>query len=120
MITLSAQLTNFPNLKSVKKEIESKVAEEIAEDLAKKFVAGTDFNGSPWVPKKSPGQLLVDTGDTLSSLKSSGNLVSIAGQMIWHQDGTSRLPARPIIGVGSEQERIALEIATETLEKLLK
>jgi hypothetical protein len=39
--------------------------------------------------------------------------------MIWHQDGTSRLPARPIIGVGSEQERIALEIATEAIEKLL-
>lgn len=119
MITFSAQLQNFPKLKAIKKEVETQIAEAIAEDLAKKYVAGTDFNGSAWVPKKSPGQLLVDTGDTLSSLKNTKNVVQIAGQMIWHQDGTSRLPARPIIGVGSEQERIALEIATEAIEKLL-
>lgn len=119
MIGFSATLSNFPNIKSVKTQLESEIAEAIADDLARKYAAGTDFNGSPWVPKKGDGQLLVDTGDTLSSLKNTKNLVKIAGQMIWHQDGTSRLPARPIIGVGAEQEKIALEIATETIEKLL-
>jgi phage gpG-like protein len=119
MIAFDAQLTNFPKFSGIKK-IEQEIAQKIAEDLQNKYQSGSDFNGSPWVPKKGSGQLLVDTGETFGSLNSSGNIVEIAGKMIYHQDGTSRLPARPIIGVGSQQEEIALKIATEALENILK
>ena len=118
MIAFTSQLSGMPNLSSIK-EIETEIAAKLAEDLQQKYQAESDFNGSPWVPKKGSGKLLVLTGATFGSLQSSGNVVSIAGMMIYHQDGTSRLPARPIIGVGSEQEKIALEIGTLALEKLL-
>lgn len=118
MIGFTSTVSNFPSVSGVGKKIEQEVASKIAEDLISKYGASTDFSGNSWVPKKSPGQLLVDTGETLGSLKASGSIVEIAGQMIWHQDGTSRLPARPIIGVSSEQENIAEQIATEILEGL--
>lgn len=119
MIAFQAKLSGFPKLSDFKK-VETKIAKKLAEDLKKKFKAGSDFNGSPWVPKKSPGQLLIDTGETFSSLQASGNTVQIAGKMIYHQDGTSRLPARPIIGVGSIQNTIAMTVAREELDKLLQ
>jgi hypothetical protein len=118
MIGYTVDLKNFPNISSVKDNLESAIAVAIAEDLKSKYQAATDFSGNAWVPKKSPGQLLVDTGATLASLNASGNIIEIAGQMIWHQEGTSRLPARPIIGVSSEQEKIAEEKASEVLESL--
>lgn len=119
MIAFNAQVTKFPKLSGLK-EMEQEIAQKIAEDLKDKYQSGSDFNGVPWVPKKGSGQLLVNTGETFGSLRNIENIVKIAGKMIYHQDGTSRLPARPIIGVGSQQEEIALEIATELLEKLLK
>lgn len=119
MIAFNAKLQGFPNLKSIK-GIETTIAKKLAEDLKKKYKAESDFNGSPWVAKKGEGKLLIETGETFSSLQSSGNTVSVAGKMIYHQDGTSRLPARPIIGVGSIQNTIAMTVAREELDKILK
>lgn len=119
MIAFNAKLTGFPSLKDFK-SVEKTIATKLAEDLQKKYKAESDFNGSPWVPKKGAGTLLIDTGETFGSLKSSGNTVQVAGKMIYHQDGTSRLPARPIIGVGSIQETIAMTVAREELDKILK
>lgn len=119
MIAFNAKITGLPKISDLKK-IEKTIAKKLAEDLKKKYNAGTDFNGSPWVAKKGSGRLLIETGETLSSLKSSGNTVQVAGKMIYHQDGTSRLPARPIIGVGSIQNTIAMTVAREELDKLLQ
>lgn len=119
MIAFNAKITGLPKISDLKK-IEKTIAKKLADDLKKKYRAGTDFNGSPWVPKKGSGRLLIETGETLGSLQSSGNTVQVAGKMIYHQDGTSRLPARPIIGVGSIQNTIAMTVAREELDKLLK
>lgn len=119
MITFEARISGLPNISNLKK-IEETIATKIADDLKKKYQAESDFNGSPWVAKKGSGKLLVLTGETFGSLTSRGNTVSIAGKMIYHQDGTSRLPARPIIGVGSTQNEIALTVAREELDRILK
>lgn len=119
MIAFNAQITGLPKVSELKK-IEKTIAKKLADDLKQKYRAESDFNGSPWVPKKGSGRLLVETGETFGSLKSSGNTVSIAGKMIYHQDGTSRLPARPIIGVGSIQNTIAMTVAREELDRILK
>ena len=118
MIAFTADLSNMPDFSSLK-DISTEIASKIGEDLKQKYQAESDFNGSAWTPKKGSGKLLVLTGATFGSLESSDNIVSVAGMMIYHQDGTSRLPARQIIGVGADQEKIALDIATKALEKFL-
>lgn len=121
MIGFTATTTNFPSISNVKSKIEEAIATAIAEDLQQKYQSASDFAGNSWVPKKGSGQLLVETGETFGTLQASGNIVEIAGKMQFHQEGTNRgLPARPIIGVSSDQERIAQEKGEEILESILK
>lgn len=119
LIKFTSKLSGFPRKGSFK-ATQTAIASKIQSDLRKKYRAGSDFNGAAWVPKKSPGKLLIDTGETLGTLKSASNIVSIAGKMIYHQDGTSRLPARPIIGISPEHEAIALKLVEERINQLFK
>jgi phage gpG-like protein len=110
-------MSGFPRKGSFR-ATQTEIASKIKSDLKRKYKDASDFNGAAWVPKKGSGQLLIDTGETYGSLTSASNTVSIAGKMIYHQDGTSKIPARPIIGVGKDQEDIAIKLVEERINEL--
>lgn len=115
------------------------IAPELAEQHAEGFAAATDSNGNPWAPlspftirKKGHDTILVDTKSMANSIVSEGHPEHVqtisARELAWgsrdeklprHMSGTSRMPARPAVGVTPKTaDRIAEIVADATVEIL--
>jgi phage gpG-like protein len=102
------------------------------------FAAGHDPEGRPWAPLKNPrgrrrgGKVLRDTGLLMASFGSGGHHVeafdrrgglvwgSNLDRAAWHQHGTRRMPARPMIGFTARiSEKVSLVVAEQVVKQLL-
>jgi phage gpG-like protein len=113
--------------------------ETIAEGEAEAFHEEREPGGSPWAPlapstvkKKGHNIILFETGTLLGSLVTVGgpgnvSAVSSRGSIfgtdvpyaIFHDQGTSKMPARPPVGISEERvDLLAERIADETVRQL--
>ena len=111
----------------------------IAAQEAEMFSSQRDSNGSPWAPlkpstvkRKGHSRILFESGALMASLVTVGgpgniNAVSERGLLygtdieyaIFHQDGTSKMPARPPVGLSEETlTKLCDRIADKTVEIL--
>jgi len=111
----------------------------IAEQHAEMFGGEHDSNGSPWaqlapstVARKGHSRILFETGALMESLVSVGGENNIAESFprglvfgtsdekaLFHQNGTSRMPARPPVGLSEETlDKLVDRVADATVEKL--
>ena len=111
----------------------------IAEQHASMFGSEQDSNGSKWaelrpstIARKGHDRILFETGALRDSLVSVGGPNNIAEafprglvfgtsdeKALFHQDGTSRMPARPPVGLSEETlGKLVDRVADATVEKL--
>ncbi len=69
------------------------------------FDGSHDPGGAPWAPTKRGGQILVDTGALRGSIDFivGSDSVEVGSNVFYgafHQSGTSKMVARPFIGIG--------------------
>lgn len=113
--------------------------QDIAEFEAGMFAGGFDSNLVDWPPlkpstikRKGNDRILVETGALMASLVSVGgpgniNAVESRGMLfgtdveyaIFHQDGTSRMPARPPVGMAEDTlKKLTDGIADSAVDQL--
>jgi hypothetical protein len=82
-------------------------APEIERLITEQFWAGTDPFGATWAPLARGGAShLIDTGALLSSIHLTGQPDGLGFEMDhyggYHQTGTPRMPARPVLPLGGD------------------
>ena len=117
--------------------------EDLQQQHSKQFQTGTDSDGNALAPlkestikRKGHGIILIETEDLMNSLTQTGAKGSITefggrngsvvGSLIWgtddrtasrHQSGTSRMPARPPVGVSEVTlDKMVNDVADATVE----
>lgn len=86
----------------------AKAAPDIERLVTEQFWAGTDPFGNAWAPLVKTGEQshLIDTGALLSSVSITGQPegfdFAMASYGSYHQTGTSRMVARPILPLAGE------------------
>jgi hypothetical protein len=86
----------------------AKAAPEIERLITEQFWAGTDPFGNPWAPLVLTGEQshLIDKGVLLPSVKITGTPDGLDFEMesygVYHQYGTMKMVARPILPLGGE------------------
>jgi hypothetical protein len=89
-------------------EIYQRAAPEIERLITEQFWAGTDPFGNPWATLVRTGEQshLIDTGALLSSVHITGQSDGLGFEMDYyggyHQTGTSRMVARPILPLAGD------------------
>lgn len=93
-----------------------------------RFVDQVAPDDTPWIPSqraiKQNGQTLRDTGRLMNSMThvvhpdgvEYGTDTPYAGYL---HDGTSRMPARPIVGFSADDEEFALNVITAFIQRSL-
>jgi phage gpG-like protein len=119
---------------------EREIAPELAEQHAEYFASATDPFGAPWAPlapstiaRKGHDTILIDTkamANSIVSQNSPNHVQHISRQeMNWgsadeklpfHQFGTSRMPARPPVGVTEAGANRIAEITADATVEILK
>ena len=116
---------------------------DLQQQHSKQFQSGTDSDGNSWAPlkestikRKGHGVILIETEQLMNSLTQGGAKGSITefggrnGSVVgslmfgtddrtagFHQSGTSRMPARPPVGVSEETlTKMTNDIADATVE----
>ena len=113
--------------------------QDLAEQHAEMFTGQHDANGNAWAPlaestikRKGHSRILYESGDLAASLVTVGaahNISAVAerGSLFgtdveyagFLQTGTSRMPARPPVGVSEENiTKLTNQIADATVEKM--
>lgn len=120
-------------------EVLSDFQHVIAEGEAESFSTETASNGEAWAPlaestirRKGHDQILFETGDLMESLihvGGAGNISEVDSHgsiygtsvpyAIFHDQGTSRIPARPPVGVSEDRvDQLAEMVAQRTIEAI--
>jgi phage gpG-like protein len=120
--TLDQTLENFQASLADNSPALAAVADDLREMIAEQFATEGAASGTPWAPlapstlrKRRGGSILNATGALLSSLTDAGtpgHVEDIGGQQllfgssvpyaIFHQTGTRRMPARPIVALSAD------------------
>lgn len=90
-----ARLRGFPDaIRAEAPAIAKRVQAAVEEDIA----AGRAPTGTPWKPKKGGGRALVHAAKALT-VKAIGTviLLTLEGPEVFHNFGTHKVPARPIL-----------------------
>lgn len=92
--------------------------------VAERFAGSHGPDGAAWAATKRGGQILVDTGALRGSIASSVGDDSVeigAGAFygLFHQEGTSKMVARPFLGFGDADWREIEEIVERALQNLV-
>lgn len=117
------------NLRRLPEELRTKATKQISEDLEDLILSNWDAGRSPyggtWAPKKDgTSSRLYDTGTMQGSLQvnptSTGVVVKIDTPFEYHQYGTSRMPARPLLptdgGVPGDWRDIVQQAVEDALD----
>jgi hypothetical protein len=127
---------NLRRLSSVPSRASKQAAENISSVIQEQFDAGVDAYGEPWAPL-APSTLAKKTGpgilDETSAMRDSIEVSPMAGagikividdeKAIFHQTGTTRMPARPILPTGEMPdtwERAIADAVEESIERTMK
>lgn len=124
-----------------------KIEEDLHEQHDQMFQHGRDAGGTPWKPlrpltiaRKGHAIVLIEFGDLYESLISRANNAirelyeqemtfgTSDPKAVFHQHGTSRMPARPPVGISDETTDMAaqhvadraLDLALEEIDQWLK
>jgi len=94
-------------------------ASNIEYHIVQEFASAADPFGSPW----EGGMHLIDTGSLVDSIQVTGTQEGFQVQLDdvygFHQSGTSKMPARPILPLDGEIPDSWDEELTNSLEKLV-
>lgn len=110
------------------------MGQQLVSDTKEGFFKEQDPDGIPWKPlKRRKGKILQDTGALRTSVTSRGGKGNIERKgptfLEWgtnieyakyHQGGTSRIPARPFLGIGEELGEKLEMIAADWVEEQVK
>lgn len=119
-------------------EVLEKQPDKLRKDHADYFAKAQDATGQAWPPlapstvkRKGHATILVEHGDLQASLVGQGgaNIAEVTHRGVnfgtsdekapFHQSGTSRMPARPAVGITEERvDAVANEVADFLVEQL--
>lgn len=112
----------------------------LVEEHREHFAQEKDAGGNSWAPlaqstidRKGHDTILVEHGDlerSLTAIGGAGNIAAVTGQGLlfgtsdekagFHQAGTSRMPARPPVGISEERiNQLAESLADSAVNQLL-
>lgn len=76
-------------------------------DIDRAIAEGRSVDGRKWLPKKDGGRALVNAAKAVMvEARKNVILITLTGPEVFHQFGTKRIPARPIIPSGNLPDRI--------------
>lgn len=119
---------------SLKELMGGDVLEKVREGIAENFDQARSPDGKPWAPRKGayPWPILVKTGEMKASMCDAGGngyvivedtALTVGSQdekYRFHEDGTSRMAARPSAGLTDQREEELGEIIADgILDKVL-
>lgn len=110
-----------------------RVLPNVREGIADNFAQSRSPDGIPWAPRKSGGDwpLLIKTGEMMRSVTTDGGngFTDISPESLtigshveyygFHEDGTSRMPARPSLGLSEDAlDKVGEVLADAILDEL--
>ncbi len=116
------------NLTPLVRELGLYMERETKQNITK----GTTFDGQPFAPlaqstlrRKRSGRILQETGTMVNSIssKARGNRAVVGPDgvkyAVYHQFGTSKMPARPFVGVAARHEPGLKKITDRYIQDLI-